>query len=110
VIYRVTLGIDIHSIDPEVPVKLLGTNQFVPGTTRRIPGGVLVFQAAVLNSNPGEASVYRFALQFGSVHAATQVGTWLFSQLNRDAVALSIAGTLIPLDHRTIISALKQAA
>jgi hypothetical protein len=110
VIYKVTVALDLHTLDPSVPALLLGTPELQPGTARRVPGGVLVFQAAVLNTNPGEASVYRFALQFGAVHSAMQMGTWLFNQLRHAAAAISIAGILIPLDHRTIISTLEQVA
>jgi hypothetical protein len=43
------------------------------------------------------------------VHSAMQVGTWLYRQLRDVPAAVSIGGTLIPLDHRTIISTLEQA-
>jgi hypothetical protein len=109
VIYKVTVSVDLHTLDPTVAASLLGTSALVPGTARRIPGGLLVFQSAALNTNPGEASVYRFALQFGAVHSAMQVGTWLYRQLRDVPAAVSIGGTLIPLDHRTIISTLEQA-
>jgi hypothetical protein len=75
-----------------------------------VPGGVIVFQSAVISRQPGEASLFRFVIQFGAPRDAAVLGNWLFSQLRDTAAALSIAGHLIPLDHRTIISSLKQVA
>ncbi|HSL72717.1 MAG TPA: hypothetical protein VK864_20870, partial [Longimicrobiales bacterium] len=55
-----TVTLDLQTIDAALPYKLMGVSQLVPGTARRIPGGMIVFQAAFLNTTPGEASMYRF--------------------------------------------------
>jgi hypothetical protein len=110
VLYAVTVLADIQTLDPTLAVKLIGTSDFTVGTTRRIPGGVLVFQSAYVNAMPGEASLYRFSIQFGSRHSAAAVGNWLFAQLHGSAAALSLAGRPIPVDHGTIIRALQQVA
>lgn len=109
-IYAVTVSVDIQTLDPTLPARLLGTRVFQPGATRRIPGGVLVFQSAYLNAEAGEASLYRFAVQFGSLQAAAMVGNWLFSQLYGKAAALQLAGHLIPIDHHSIIRGLQEVA
>jgi hypothetical protein len=38
------------------------------------------------------------------------VGNWLFAQLHGSAVALSLAGQAIPVDHGTILRTLRQVA
>jgi hypothetical protein len=110
VIYAVTVSLDIQTLDGTLPSKLIGTAVFQLGATRQIPGGVLVFQAALINDMPGEASLYRFSIQFGSLHSAAAVGNWLFAQLHGSAVALSLAGQAIPVDHGTILRVLRQVA
>ena len=109
-IYAVTVTVDVQTLDPTLAAKMMGRPVYEVGTARPIPGGVLVFQSAFLNSQPGEASVYRFILQFGSLHSAAAAGNWLFAQLHRTAAALSIAGTMIPIDHGTILRSLRQVA
>ena len=109
-IYAVTVNVDIQTIDPAVPGKFMGRAGLIPGASRVIPGGMVVFQSAWLNDTPGEASLYRFSLQFGSIHAAALVGNWLFAQLYGTAAALHLAGHLIPIDHPTIIRGLRQVA
>jgi hypothetical protein len=109
-IYAVTVAIDIQTLDPAVPARMIGQPVFQIGTSRRIPGGVLIFQSAYINDIPGEASLYRFVIQFGSLHGAAAVGNWLFSQLHGTACALSLAGHMIPVDHGTIIRGLRQVA
>ena len=110
VIYAVTVALDIQTLDNTLPSKLMGSAVFQLGATRRIPGGVLVFQSAYINDMPGEASLYRFTIQFGSLHSAAAVGNWLFAQLHGSAVALSLAGQAIPVDHGTILRTLRQVA
>ena len=109
-IYAVTVPLDIQTLDETLPSKLMGRAVFQLGATRRIPGGMLVFQSAYINDTPGEPSLYRFSIQFGSLHSAAAVGNWLFAQLHGSAVALSLAGQLIPVDHGTILRLLRQVA
>ena len=109
-IYAVTVSLDLQTLDPTVPVRLVGRPDAEPGATRRVPGGVIVFQSAVISQQPGEFSLYRFVFQFGAPRDAAVIGNWLFSQLRDTGAALSLAGHLIPLDHHTIIASLKQVA
>ena len=108
-IYAVTLSRDIQSLDGTLAARLMGQPTVTPGMTRRIPGA-LSFNSAVLNTEPGQPSLFRFSLQFGSVHATAAVGNWLFAQLRDAAAALSLAGHPIPIDHATIIRSLRQVA
>src|SRR5688572_25644080 len=73
-IYAVSVSVDLQTLDAGVPYRLMAPAQLMPGAQRTIPGGVLVFQSAVLSDIPGEASLYRFAVQFGARHAAATVG------------------------------------
>jgi hypothetical protein len=110
VIYAVTVHVDLQTLDPTLPGRLIGRANAEPGTTRRIPGGVIVFQSALISAQPGEPSLFRFVVQFGAPRDAALVGNWLFNELHGSAAALSVAGHLIPLDHHTIITSFEQVA
>jgi len=110
VIYAVTVNVDLQTLDPTLPARIIGRTGAAPGTTRRIPGGVIVFQSALISSDPGQPSLFRFVIQFGAPRDAALVGNWLFNELIGNAVALSVAGHLIPLDHHTIIASFEQVA
>jgi hypothetical protein len=103
----VTVAVDVETIDANVPAKLMNSRQLVPGLSRNIPGGMVVFQAAFLNTVAGEPSLFRFILQFGARQSAGVMGTWLFSQLYGTAAAIQIAGRAIPIAHHSIVSCLK---
>jgi hypothetical protein len=109
-IYAVTVALDIQTLDPELADRLMARPNCEPGATLNVPGGVLVFQSALISRQPGEPSLYRFILQFGALRDAAVVGNWLFNQLRGSGAALLVAGHLIPIDHRTIINSLKQVA
>jgi hypothetical protein len=109
-IYAVTVSVDIQTLDPTLVAKVMGRPVFAVGDGRRIPGGVIVFQSAAMNCTPGEASVYRFIIQFGSLHSAAAVGNWLFAQLHGRAAALCLAGCPVPIDHHTILQGLRQVS
>ena len=106
----VTIALDVQTIDETLPAKLLGGAPLIPGATRSIPGGVMVFQAACLSDIPGEASVFRFSIQLGSANAAALVANWLFSQLRDTAVALIVSGRPTPVSHHDLITAFRRAA
>ena len=109
-IYAVTVNVDLQTLDPTLPGRLIGRPNAEPGTTRRVPGGVIVFQSALISAQPGEPSLFRFVVQFGAPRDAALVGNWVFNELHGSAAALSVAGHLIPLDHRTIIMSFEQVA
>ena len=106
----VTIPLDLQTIDCDLAAKLMAGAPLIPGAARNIPGGVMVFQTALLNQIPGEASLFRFSLQFGARNGAAKVGNWLFAQLFNSAAALVICGRPISIEHGQIISALKQVA
>jgi hypothetical protein len=109
-IYAVTVPVDLQTLDELVPLRLMNARMLEPGMSRKIPGGLIVFQSAAISNSPGEPSLFRFVVQFGALRNAAVVGNWLFSQLKDAPVALSLAGHPIALDHHTIIAGLKQVA
>lgn len=109
-IYAVTVSLDLQTLDAGVPVRLMAPAPLEPGAQKAVPGGVIVFQSAVLNTIPGEPCLYRFVLQFGAQRAAGTVGNWLFSKLRQEPASISLAGNPLPLDHHAIIAGLKQVA
>jgi hypothetical protein len=109
-IYAVTIPFDLQTLDAGVPERLMKPARLESGAQLNIPGGVIVYQSAVLSLIPGEASLYRFVIQFGAQRAAGTVGNWIFSKLRQEPASISLAGRHVPLDHRSIISGLKQVA
>ena len=109
-IRAVTIALDVQTIDASLPAKLMAGAPLIPGATRPIPGGVMVFQSALLNQLPGEASLFRFSIQFGARQAAALVGNWLYAQLYGTAAAVIIGGRPVAIGHHDIIFALKNAA
>jgi hypothetical protein len=109
-IYAVTVALDLQTLDAGVPCRLIAPVPLMPGAQRKIPGGIIVFQSAVLSNIPGEPSLYRFAVQFGAQRAAGTVGNWLFSKLRNEPVSIALAGHPLPLDHHSLIVGLKQVA
>jgi hypothetical protein len=107
-INAVTVTMDLQTLDPELPGRLMLMQPLTPGSARTVPGGVMVFQAACLNSEAGEPSLYRFVIQFGAAQAVAAVGNWLFSQLHGTAAALQIGGFPVPIGHHSIIAALRR--
>ena len=107
-INAVTITLDLETLDPELPARLMLMQPLTPGSGRTVPGGVMVFQAACLISEAGEPSVYRFILQFGARQAVAAVGNWLFAQLYGTAAALRINGIPVPVGHHNIIAALRR--
>jgi hypothetical protein len=105
----VTIPVDVETIDATLPAKLMNSWHLAPGISRGIPGGLIMFQAAFLNTIVGEPSLYRFIFQFGARQGAGVVGTWLFSQLYGSAAAIQIGGRAVPISHHAIVSSLKYA-
>ena len=103
----VTVAVDVETLDANVPAKLMNSQHLVPGLARNIPGGMIVFQAAFLNTVAGEPSLFRFIFQFGASQSAGVMGTWLFSQLYGTAAAIQIGGRTVPITHHSIVSCLK---
>ena len=106
-IRAVTVAVDVETLDANVPAKLMNSQHLVPGLSRVIPGGMVVFQAAFLNTTIGEPSLFRFIVQFGARQSAGVIGTWLFSQLYGTAAAIQIAGRTVPIAHHPIVSCLQ---
>ncbi|MEX2283202.1 MAG: hypothetical protein WEE89_12030 [Gemmatimonadota bacterium] len=108
--HALTITLDLQTLNPLLPLKLLNFQPLVPGAATEIPGGVMVFQAAFLNSTAGEPSMYRFILQSGAQQAVAAVGNWLYSQLHGTAAALQISGQPVPINHHNILAALERSA
>jgi hypothetical protein len=108
--HALTITLDLQTLNPLLPAKMMNNAPLVPGSATEIPGGVMVFQAAFLNSSAGEPSMYRFILQSGAQQAVAAVGNWLFSQLYGTAAALQIGGQPVPISHHSILTALERSA
>ena len=108
-INAVTIALDLATIDPALPVRLLN-GPLEPGVSRQVPGGLMAFQSSILSTSAAEPSVYRFIVQLGSAQGATMLGTWLFTELRDAAVALWFNGFSVPVDHTSILKAVRQAA
>jgi hypothetical protein len=97
--------LEIDSLDPTLPLHLMGTQTLTPGDSRRIQEtGVLVYEGTLRSPSGTEPGRYAFLLHFGSDNSAALVANFLWSELHGTAAAVSIDGLPVALTN----SALKQ--
>jgi hypothetical protein len=96
----------VETLDPEVPLRLMGTRTVVPGLTRRIHnGGLLIYQG----SDGDESGRYRFLVQFASDNAAALLANTLWNELHGTGAVLEIEGTAVVMRNAAIKDALRGA-
>ena len=98
-----TVRMAVETLDPEVPLRLMGTRTLVPGLTRRIHnGGVLIYEG----SDGDESGRYRFLVQFASDNAAALLANTLWNELHGTGAVLEIEGTAVVMRNAAIKDAL----
>ena len=97
--------LEIDSVDPTLPLDLMGTQTLTPGASRRIQEtGLLVYEGTLRSPTATEAGRYAFLLQFGSDNSAALVANFLWTELHGKAAAVSVEGVPVTLSN----SALKE--
>jgi hypothetical protein len=97
--------LELTSVDPMVPLKVMSTRTLVPGLQRRIHnGGVIMYERS--RADNGAGTTYELVAQFGSENAAAILANTLWSDLHGMGATLAIEGTEVPLNHSAIKEAL----
>ncbi len=97
--------LEIDSVNPSLPLELMGTRTLTPGTSRRIQElGVLVYEGTLRSPTATEGGRYAFQVYFGSDNAAALVANFLWSELHATASIVKVEGVPVELTN----SALKE--
>ena len=98
--------IEVETLDPTVPLKLMAATELFEGRVRRIPGGgILVYDG--VDAPPGKPARHGFLLQYGSTNAAAVVANHLWSDLHGEGAILRIEGERVALENHAINERLK---
>jgi hypothetical protein len=98
--------IELETLDPTVPLRLMASTVLFEGRVRRIPGaGILVYDG--MSAEEGEPTRHAFLLQYGSENAAAVLANHLWSELHGEGVTLRIEGTVVELDNHEMNKQLK---
>ena len=94
----------VEGLEPDLPLRLMGTRTLFPGLQRRIHnGGLLVYQGS-----PRDGA-YEFVAQFASENAAALLANTLWSELHGTGAVLKVAGTEVVMRNGAIKEALTGA-
>jgi hypothetical protein len=99
--------LQVESLDPELPMRLMATSTLAPGLRRRIHnGGVLVYEGTTRRANAHRPGVYDFVAQFGSRNAAGLFANWLWNELHGVGALLLVDGLEVPMENAAIKEAM----
>jgi hypothetical protein len=92
--------IEVESVDPQLPLRVMATRTLVRGFRRRIQdAGTVVYEG------PTRDGCYAFLVQFGTDNAAAIVANVLWTEL-RDAAGVSVEGRRVTNNHAALKDAL----
>lgn len=92
--------IEVESVDPQLPLRVMATRTLVRGFRRRIQDtGTIVYEG------PTRAGGDAFLVQFGTDNAAAIVANVLWTEL-RDAAGVSVEGRRVANNHAALKDAL----
>jgi hypothetical protein len=98
--------IELETLDPTLPLRLMAATEVFEGRVRRIAGGgVLVYDG--MEAPEGRATKHFFLLQYGSENAAAVLANHIWSELHGEGATLRIEGTRVLLDNHEINEQLK---
>ena len=98
--------IELETLDPTLPLRLMAATELFEGRVRRIAGGgVLVYDG--MEAPEGRATKHSFLLQYGSENAAAVLANHVWSELHGEGATLRIEGVRVPLDNHEINERLK---
>ena len=99
------LRLEIETLDPELPRRLMVAQQLGRGRVRRIQGGgILVYDG--VTASEGQPSRHAFLLQYGSENAAAVLANHLWSALHGEGVTLWIEGAPVAIENHLLHDAL----
>jgi hypothetical protein len=98
--------VEVDTLDPLVPVRLMGATELFEGRVRRISGGgILVYDGE--SADVGQPTRHRFLLQYGSENAAAVLANRIWSDLHGSGATLRIEGELVEIDNHEMNERLK---
>lgn len=97
---------ELETLDPTVPLRLMHRRELRPGHVRRVSGaGILVYDGVA--AEPGLPSRHRFLLQYGSDNAAAVMANHLWSDLHEEGVTLRMSGKRVAITNHELAEALR---
>jgi hypothetical protein len=98
--------IELETLDPTLPLRLMAATEVFEGRVRRIAGGgVLVYDG--MEAPEGRPTKHFFLLQYGSENAAAVLANHIWSDLHGEGATLRIEGMRVALDNHEINERLK---
>ena len=95
--------VEIDSLDPTVPLRVMGTRTLTPGQHRRIQQtAVLTYIGTVRPPTATEPGRFAFLVQFTTANAAALVANFLWSALHAEPAVVSVEGTVVELTNRAL--------
>jgi len=101
-----SVPISIETDDPELPMRLMGTNTLVPGLRREVVPGVVLGYAGSASEGAQEAGTYDFAVEIESEDAAGLLADVLFGELEATHGVITVDGAKVRPRRRAIKEAL----
>jgi hypothetical protein len=100
--------LELETLDPALPRRLMLASTLVVGRVRRIPGGGVIVYDGV-SGEEGRPSRHAFLVQFGSANAAAVVANHLWSDLHGQGATLRVNGVRIGTESHELSEAFKSA-
>lgn len=101
------IEMELETLDPTVPLRLMHMTQLRAGNVHRVPGGgILVYDG--VEAADGEPSRHRFLVQYGSQNAAAVLANHIWSDLHDDGVTVRIRGSAVPITNHDLAEALRR--
>jgi hypothetical protein len=98
--------LEVETLDPTLPLRVMAAPDLFEGRARRIPGGgILVYDG--VTAPPGKPSRHAFLVQYGSTNAAAVLANRLWSELHGQGAAVYIEGVRVDIDNHEITERLK---
>jgi hypothetical protein len=101
------IEMELETLDPTLPVRLMHKHDLRVGHVRRVPGGGIIVYDGV-DGPEGKPSRHRFLVQYGSENAAAVLANHLWSDLDEDGVSVRIRGRAVPITNHDLAEALRR--
>jgi len=96
----------VRSVDPHLPLRMMGTHALVPGGRRQVREGGIVYVRAVEPVLVDMPRIYEFLAHFRTENAAAVLASCLESDLLDTGAILEIRGIEVPIEGTAIRDAL----
>jgi hypothetical protein len=98
--------LELETLDPTVPLRLMHRRELRTGNVRRVPGGGIIVYDGV-DGEAGAPSRHRFLVQYGSDNAAAVLANHMWSDLHEEGVTLRVRGRKIAITNHELAEALR---